>query len=108
MDQERFACEMDDILSSGNGMEFTEWHREEVGELFTKVATDPAIGHDTLFDWVNEYYANIEVEHLTEGELETIGMLLSSEDENVVPSTQIVFVKGDPELDEDEDELDLF
>lgn len=69
---EEFQNEMSDILSSGNGMEFLNWHKRKLKELFKTVSD-----RDVLVDYLNTFYSNVEPNDLLEGELDEVAELIN-------------------------------
>lgn len=69
---EEFQNEMSDILSSGNGMEFLNWHKKKLKELFKTVSD-----RDVLVDYLNTFYSNVEPNDLLEGELDEVAELIN-------------------------------
>lgn len=69
---EEFQDAMSDILSSGNGMEFLNWHKKKLKELFKTVSD-----RDVLVDYLNTFYSNVEPNDLLEGELDEVAELIN-------------------------------
>ena len=71
MSYETFDDVMTDVLSSGNGIKFTNWHKRQLKELFSSI-------HDksVLVQYLNDFYSGQEPDQLLEGELDEIAELI--------------------------------
>lgn len=69
---EEFQDTMADILSSGNGIEFLNWHRKELKKLFKTVKN-----RDVLVDYLNSFYSTVEPHEMLEGELDEVAELIN-------------------------------
>jgi hypothetical protein len=63
---EEFSNTMTDILSSGNCIEFTPWHKRQIAELVD------GMDRDSVIEFLNIFYSTQTVSEIMEGELSWI------------------------------------
>ena len=63
MEYQDFADQMDDILSSGYGGELSDWHKEQLKELFAQIHPD------LLKEYVKTFYTTNSTEGVTDEEI---------------------------------------
>ena len=80
MTYEEFDDQMSDILSSGSCFEMSNFHREEIKELFSEM------DRGRIIEDLNGWYGEQEPSELREGELEYIAELIEG-----TVSVKIVF-----------------
>ena len=73
MDYEKFENEMNDIMGSGYGSEFTDWHKDQLTQLFDYV------NKDLLFEYVNSYYSNNSIDSISSEELNFVANYLKAD-----------------------------
>lgn len=81
MTYEDFDEQMDDILSSGQGSDLSNWHKNQLKELFGSFPNK-----ELAVEYANTYYSTIEPEYIREEELDYIASLLDKK-----PKTSITF-----------------